>query len=130
MRLRNRGFMKYVIMKLFSKITHAQRNELLKTDTPFSNICELITFQEAERRLIWDGETVFALSQGKDADEASSVPLGPNLNNNTSFSSNATNNGCMAETSLHQRIFSPEGWILFFSPPQLFTLKIPAKYNC
>ena len=31
-RLRNRGLRKCVLMKLFSKITYAQRNELLKID--------------------------------------------------------------------------------------------------
>ena len=114
-------------MKLFSKITYAQRNELLKTDTPFSNICEPITFQEAEKRIVQDGEAAFALSQEEDTDEATSVPLAPTLNNNTSFNNNATNRGSMVETGLHLRITSLEGWILVFSPPQLFTLKILEK---
>ena len=41
LRYRNRGFKKYVLMKLFSEITYAQRNELLKTDAPFSTILKL-----------------------------------------------------------------------------------------
>ena len=40
---------------------------------------------------------------------------------------NATNPDNRAETSRHSRVTSPEGWILVFSPPRLFTLKILAK---
>ena len=69
----NRGFKKYTLMKLFSKITYAQRNELLKKDTPLSNICEPITFQEAERRMILDGERALASSQ-EDAGVAPCCP--------------------------------------------------------
>ena len=59
-----------MLLKLFNKITYAQRNELLKTEAAFSNIYEPITFQEAERRILRDGEIAFALSQ---EDEATSV---------------------------------------------------------
>ena len=50
-------------MKLFSKTTYAQRNELLETDAPFSNMFKPITFQEAERRILWGQEIAFALFQ-------------------------------------------------------------------
>ena len=102
-------------MKWFSKIKYAQRNELLKKDAPFSNICEPITLQEAERRILREGETAFALSQ---EDEATSVP--PTATHNPTLStvhSNATNQRNMVETRSHLRITSPEGWILVFSPP-------------
>ena len=128
MRLRNRGFMKYVIMKLFSKITHAQRNELLKTDTPFSNICELITFQEAERRLIWDGETVFALSQGKDADEASSVPR-PQTSTTTrvSAATQPTEEAWRKLASIQGLLLSKVGSLS--SPSPAFHIKNSCKHN-
>ena len=91
-----------------------------------------ITFQEAERRILRDGEPAFALSQEEDGVEATSVPLALTLNNtlNTSPNNNATNHGNMAETSPHLEITSLEGVILVFSPPRLFTLKIPAKNIC
>ena len=83
-------------MKLFSKTTYAQTNELLKTDTPFSNTCKPVTIQEVERRILRDRETAFVLSQEEEVNEVTSVPLAPTLNN---MSSNATNQGNMAETS-------------------------------
>ena len=123
-------------MKLFSKITYAQRNELLKKDAPLLNVCEPITFQEAERRMLRDGERAFANSQEEHGDEATSVPtaLNSSINNNNINNSykntNATHPENKAETSRNSRIASLEGWILVFSPPWLFTLKILAKNIC
>ena len=116
-------------MKLFSKITYAQRNELLKKDTPLSNSCETGTFQEAEKRMILDGERVYASSQEEIRDEATSALTALNALNsiNNNSTNNATNPDNRAETSRHSRVTSPEGWILVFSPPRLFTLKILAK---
>jgi len=122
LRLRNRNFKKYTLMKLFSKITYAQRNEVLKTDTPLSNVCESVTFQEAERKMILDGERVFASSQEEIGDKATSALTALNaLNSIINNSTNATNPDNRAETSRHSRFTSPEGWILVFSPPRLST---------
>ena len=82
LRLRNCGFKKYTLLKLFSKIAYAQRNELLKKDIPLSNACESMTFQEAERRMILDGERAFANFQEEHGDVATSVPTAL-TNNNT-----------------------------------------------
>ena len=51
------------------------------------------------------------------------------LNNNATNNNNmtATNPDSRAETSRHSRVTSSEGWILVFSPPRFFTLKILAK---
>ena len=118
-------------MKFFSKITYAQRNELLKKDSPLSNMCEPITFQEAERRMLLDGERAFANSQEEQGDEATSVlPALNNSINNINMNTNATNPESRAETSRHPRSASLEGWILVFSPPRPFTLKILAKNIC
>ena len=38
-----------------------------------------------------------------------------------------TSPSCTADTSPQTRITSPEGWILVFSPPHVFMLKIQAK---
>ena len=70
-------------MKLFSKITYAQRNELLKKDTPLSNIYESVTFQEAERRMILKGERALASSQEDHGVAATSVPTALHALNNT-----------------------------------------------
>ena len=64
LRLRNRGFKKYLLRKLFSKITYVQRNKLLNSKVLFSNICAPVTYQEAERSLLRDGEELFAQLQG------------------------------------------------------------------
>ena len=65
LRLRNRGFRKYTLTKLFSKVTYAQRNELLKKETPLSNAITSVTLQEAEMRLHLDGERILRASQGE-----------------------------------------------------------------
>ena len=105
-------------MKLFSKITYAQRNELLKTEAAFSNICKPITFQEAERRILRDGEIAFALSQ---EDEATSVVLAstrnPTLNTVLNLVPKETSPSHTADISPQSGITSPEGWILVSSHP-------------
>ena len=126
LRLRNRGFRKYMLSKLFSKITYAQRDELLKIDAPLSNALNSVTLQEAERRMILDGEKALAASQ--EEAKAKDIParmelLAHNHNNNT----NSTNNNNShhtdprntAGTSRHSRVLSIEGWNLVFSPPWL-----------
>ena len=112
LRLRNRGFKKYLLLKLFSKITYAQRNELLNKEKLISNNCEPVTYQEAERRLLREGELLFAQSQG---DEETIVPLTSHLatpsrarvgNKNLMGSTEVTTEG----TKLRSGITSLEGW--------------------
>ena len=71
LRLRNRGFKKYVLSKLFRHATYSQRNKLLDTVLPLPNVCQPLTVQEAERRILPEGEETFSLSQG---DKESSHP--------------------------------------------------------
>ena len=115
LRLRNRGFRKYTLTKLFSKVTYAQRNELLKKDTPPSNAITSVTLQEAERRLLLDGERSLRALQGE-AEAAAMLDLTAHHRNNTT-------NRNMANVSRHSRVLSPEGWNLVFSPPRLCTFK-------
>jgi len=112
LRLRNRGFKKYLLLKLFSKITYAQRNELLNKEKLFSNNCEPVTYQEAERRLLREGELLFAQSQG---DEETIVPPTSHLatpsralvgDKNLMGSTEDTTEG----TKLRSGITSLEGW--------------------
>ena len=112
LRLRNRGFRKYTLSKLFSKVTYAQRNELLKKDTPLSNAYISVALQEAERRLLLDSERILRASQGEAEATAMLDPTVLHTLNNTT-----TRN--TANTSRHSRTLSPEGWNLVFSPPQL-----------
>ena len=124
LRLRNRGFRKYMLSKLFSKITYTQRDELLKKDTPLSNASNSVTLQEAERRMILDGEKALAASQEEEVEAedfpARTVLLSRNLNNNNSTTNNnnsLTDPRNTAGTSRHSRVLSNEGWNLVFSPP-------------
>ena len=115
LRLRNRGFKKYTLTKLFSKVTYAQRNELLKKETPPSNAITSVTLQEAEMRLHLDGERILRASQGEAEAVAMLDPMAHTLN--------STTNRNTANISRHSRILSPEGWNLVFSPPRLCTFK-------
>ena len=63
LRLRNRGFRKYVLTKLFQCITYAQRNKLLKKEPSPLHPCQPLSLQEAERRIITVGEELFTQSQ-------------------------------------------------------------------
>jgi len=62
LRLRNRGFKKYVLSKLFRQVTYSQRNKLLNTELPLPNVCQPLTVLEAERRILPEGEETFSLS--------------------------------------------------------------------
>ena len=121
LRLRNRGFRKYMLSKLFSKITYAQRDELLKIDAPLSNTLNSVTLQEAEKRMMLDGEKALAASQ--EEAKAEDIPartelLTHNLNNNSTNNNNRhTDPRNTAGTSRHSRVLSSEGWNLVFSPP-------------
>jgi len=63
LQLRNLGFLKYVLTKLFRNVTYSQRNKLLKIESPLPNVCQPLTMQEAERRILQEGEAMFALSK-------------------------------------------------------------------
>jgi len=67
LRLRNRGFRKYVLIKLFQHVTYAQRNKLLNSNTTLPIVCNQLTLQEAELKIIQEGEETFNLSQGVEA---------------------------------------------------------------
>ena len=126
-----------MLSKLFSKITYTQRDELLKKDTPLSNASNSVTLQEAERRMILDGEKALAASQEGEV-EAEDIPartarLSHNLNNNNSTTNNnsLTDPRNTAGTSRHSRVLSSEGWNLVFSPPWLCIYqKILVNYIC
>ena len=132
LRLRNRGFKKYVLSKLFEHVTYSQRDKLLNTETPLPNVCEPLTIQEAETRIILEGETAYSLSQG---DEETSNHLDSNLR--TSISLNANNsiinsNSTIAQGNTripghHQGSTSTEGRVSFRQATRLFHIKNMAK---
>ena len=113
LRLRNRGFKKYLLRKLFSKITYVQRNKLLNTKTLLPNICEPVTYQEAERRLLLEGEERFAQSQ---EDGVISAPLASACLtlNTVQLKDTGTGSSLQSaeEISFQSGITSLEGWIL------------------
>ena len=128
LRLRNRGFKKYMLKKLFSKVTYAQRNELLKTDNPpLSNECNSVTLQEAEKRMLLEGEKRLAASQGETED--ADIPVHRALHANNNNNNNTTNQN-KANASRHSRVLSPEGWNLVFSPPQLCIIEKSLQNSC
>ena len=67
LRLRNRGFKKYVLKTLFQHVTYSQRNKLLNSNTSLPIVCDSLTLQEAELKIIQEGEETFNLSQGVEA---------------------------------------------------------------
>jgi hypothetical protein len=112
LRLRNRGFKKYLLLKLFSKITYAQRNKLLNKEKCFSNDCEPVTYQEAEKKLLREGEQLFAQSQG---DEETIVPPTSHLAAPSTVPVRDKNimgsrEDIMEGTKLRSGITSLEGW--------------------
>ena len=120
-----------MLKKLFSKVTYAQRNELLKTDNPpLSNECNSVTLQEAEKRMLLDGEKSLAASQEETEDAAIPVHKALHANNNTNIIINNNTNQNRANASRHSRVLSPEGWNLVFSPPQLCTIEKSLQNFC
>ena len=108
LRLRNRGFKKYVLTKLFQHITYSQRNKLLNTEIPLPpDVCQPLTLQEAERRIVQEGETAFALSQEGEQPRILQGPT-PAITHNkiVLFRNNEINT---EETSRHLRNTSTEG---------------------
>ena len=113
-----------MLSKLFSKVTYTQSDELLKIllDAPLSNALNSVTLQEAEKRMILDGEKALAASQeeakAEDIPARTELPT-HNLNNNNNNNSHQTDPRNTAGTSRHSRVLSIEGWNLVFSPPWL-----------
>ena len=130
LRLRNRGFTKYMLKRLFSKVTYAQRNELLKTDNPpLSNECNSVTLQEAEKRMLLDGEKILTASQEETEDVAIAARRA-RLENNTTNNNNHNTNPSKAIASRHSRVLSPKGWNLVFSPPQRCIIEKSLQNAC
>ena len=88
-RLRNRGFKKYVLTKLFQCVKYAQRNKRLNLEPSPWNLSQPLPLQETERSIIKAGEGQLIRSQGQERTSRDEVT--------------------MAETSLHSRITSPGG---------------------
>ena len=123
LRLRNRGFKKYILSKLFRHVTYSQRNKLLNTELPLPDVCQPLTCQEAERRIMLEGEETFSLSQG---DEATSSPPDITRSRILNATNNSSNNNTIARGNMrtpghHLGTASTEGWntlrqaICFFS---------------
>ena len=127
LRLRNRGFKKYLLKKLFQHVTYSQRNELLNSKVSSPIVCESLTLQEAETRIIREGEEIFNLSQEEEAAFlVDPNPSNPNASdNNLSNNNNNNDHTSMGTTGLRPGIISTEGWIVFSRQAALlFTLKI------
>ena len=104
-------FNKYVLTKLFRNVTYSQRNKLLKLESPLPNVCQPLTMQEAERRILQEGEALFALSQ---EDGVTFAHPASTLNAALTFNAAAQTQTCnmpksTAGTSIHQGISSTEG---------------------
>ena len=107
LRLCNRGFRKYLLKKLFQHITYAQRNELLNSKISTPTVCDSLTLQEAETRIIREGEEIFNLSQEAEvASLADPITLTLNTNLNTT---NQRINKDTGKTCLRPGITSTEG---------------------
>ena len=106
LRLRNRGYRKYVLKKLFQHVTYSQRNKLLNTELSFPNVCQPLTIQEAERRIVMEGEAVFSLSQ--ENEEISSL-RDSILNSTTNNNSNSSAQEDTRNQGHHLRVVSTEG---------------------
>ena len=100
-------------------------------ELPLPNVCEPLTIQEAETRIILDGEAAYSLSQG---DKATSDPLDFNPRTNTFL--NATNsinsNSKIAQGNTrilghHLGSTSTEGRVSFRQATRLFHIKNMAK---
>ena len=127
LRLRNRGFKKYLLKKLFQHVTYSQRNELLNSKVSSPIVCESLTLQEAETSIISEGEEIFNLSQEEEAAFlVDPNPSNPNASdNNLSNNNNNNDHTSMGTTGLRPGITSTEGWIVFSRQAALlFTLKI------
>ena len=126
LRLRNRGFKKYLLKKLFQHVTYSQRNELLNSKVSSPIVCESLTLQEAETRIIREGEEIFNLSQEEEAAFlVDPNPSNPNASDNNLSNNNNNDHTSMGTTGLRPGITSTEGWIVFSRQAALlFTLKI------
>ena len=110
LRLRNRGFRKYLLKKLFQHVTYAQRNELLNSKISTPTVCDSLTLQEAETRIIREGEEIFNLSQEEEvASLADPRILTLNTNLSTTNLRNNKDQTNTGTTGLQPGITSTEG---------------------
>ena len=110
LRLRNRGFRKYLLKTLFQHVTYAQRNDLLNSKISTPTVCDSLTLQEAETRIIRKGEEIFNLSQEEEVASLAdprTITLSTNLSTtNLRFNNDQTNT---RTTGLRPGITSTEG---------------------
>ena len=107
-RLRNRGFRKYLLKKLFQHVTYAQRNELLNSKISTPTVCDSLTLQEAETRIIRGGEEIFNLSQEEEVASLTN-PRTLTLSTTNLRSSNNKDQTNTGTTGLQPGITSTEG---------------------
>ena len=107
LRLRNRGFRKYLLKKLFQHVTYAQSNELLNSKISTSIVCDSLTLQEAETRIIREGEEIFNLSQEVEVASLAD-PRTSTLNTNLSTTNRRISKDT-GKTGLRPGITSTEG---------------------
>jgi len=117
-----------VLFKLFQHVTYSQRNKLLNTEISLPNVCQPLTLQEAERKIVQEGEAAFAFSQEGEAPRILPELLPTATNNKVIlFRNNTATQGNMEETSRHLGIISTEGLGAFRHAFWLFHIKNIAK---
>ena len=94
----------------------------------FSNICEPVTSQEAERRMLREGETVFALSQEDEA--TSDLPSSAHKLTLNTVANTETSRNLAAEISPQSGITSLEGWNSALSSSTFHVKNTRKKYFC
>ena len=104
-------FQEICIDQAFPKRHILTRNKLLKLESPLPNVCQPLTMQEAERRILQEGEALFALSQ---EDGVTFAHPASTLNAALTFNAAAQTQTCNMPkstmgTSIHQGISSTEG---------------------
>ena len=105
-----------------------QRNKLFNTEISLPNVCQPLTLQEAERKIVLEGEAAFARSQEGEVPRILPALL-PNITNNkvALFRSNATNQDNTEELSRHLGNTSTEGLGAFRHSSRFFHIKNIAK---
>ena len=71
-----------VLKKLFQHVTYSQRDKLLSSKLSLPTVCESLTLQEAEMRIIREGGEIFNFSQEEEV---------LSLADPTALTNNATN---------------------------------------
>ena len=110
LRLRNPGFRKYVLKKLFQHVTYSQSDKLLSSKLSLPTVCESLTLQEAEMTIIREGEEIFNPSQEEEVlSLADPTALTNNATNQINLFHSSINQANMATTSLQPGIILSEG---------------------